>query len=112
MNNVTKTAIHKKLTDDELDELIEEATVDCYDDSECISGFASMIEDNLEFPFSAKVIGEDVMVTGVTQEKDEVLAECERKDKKYTVNILNVEFTSPVKGIEWLDAYKKWKGWQ
>ncbi|SRR5258708_25902929 len=103
---------HKKLNDDELDDLIEEATIDCYDDSECLSGFAVMIGDNLEFPFLAKVIGEEVTVTGVTDKSGEILAECERKGKRYTVDILNVEFISPVKGTGWIDAYRKWKGCQ
>ncbi len=49
-----QNARSKLLTDEELEELIEEATVDCYDESECLSGFAVMIEDNLEFPFVAK----------------------------------------------------------
>jgi hypothetical protein len=99
----------KILTDEELEKLIEEAIVDCCDESECLSGFAVMIEDNLEFPFVAKVIGEEVIVTGVTEEKDRILAECERKGKKYNIDILDLEFTSPVKGSEWIDAYKKWK---
>ncbi len=101
----------KILTDKELKELIEEATVDCYDESECLSGFAVMIEDNFEFPFVAKVVGEEVIVTGVTEEKDRILAECERKGKKYDIDIQDIEFTSLVKGGEWVDAYKKWKGW-
>lgn len=63
----------KTLTDEELEELIEEATVDCYDESECLSSFAVMIEDNLEFPFVAKVIGEEITVTGVTEEKNRIL---------------------------------------
>jgi len=100
----------KILTDEELEELIEEATVDCYDESECLSGFAVMKEENLEFPFVAKVIGEEVIVTGVTEGKDNILAECERKGKKYNIDILDIEFTSLVKGSEWIDAYKKWKG--
>ncbi len=101
----------KILTDEELEELIEEATVDCYDESESLSGFVIMIEDNLEFPFVAKVIGEEVIVTGVTEEKDKILAECERKGKKYNIDIQDIEFTSLLKGSEWIDAYKKWKGW-
>ncbi len=107
-----KQNVHSEiLTDEELEELIEEATVDCHDESECLSGFAVMIEDNLEFPFVAKVIGEEVTVTGVTEEKDNILAECERKGKKYNIDILDIEFTSMIKGSEWVDAYKKWKGW-
>ncbi len=101
----------KILTDEELEELIEEATVDCHDESECLSGFVVMIEDNLDFPFVAKVIGEEVTVIGITEGRDNILAECERKGKKYDVDILDIEFTSMVKGSEWIDAYKKWKGW-
>ncbi len=109
--NKKQNVSSKKLTDKELEKLIEEATVDCYDESECLSGFAVMMEDNLEFPFTAKVIGEEVIVTGVTEEKDKILAKCERKGKKYNIDILDIEFTSLVKGSEWIDAYKKWKGW-
>ncbi len=110
MNKKNKTK--KQLSEEELNELIEEATVDCYDDYECLTGFATMIDDNLDFPFSAKVVGGDVMVTGAAEERDEILAACERKGKKYTVNILNIEFTSPVKGEEWVAAYKKWRGYK
>ena len=34
-----------------LEELIEEATVDCYDEEEQHSGLLTMIEDDVVFPF-------------------------------------------------------------
>ncbi|MDR6598403.1 hypothetical protein ACFFSW_21435 [Saccharothrix longispora] len=34
-----------------LDELIAEATVDCCDDSECVTGFHAMIGEHLTVPF-------------------------------------------------------------
>ena len=40
-----------ELSEKELDALVEEATVDAYNEEEQLSGFAVMIEDNLEIPF-------------------------------------------------------------
>ena len=34
-----------------LDAMIAEATVDCYNDSECVTGFHTMIDEYLEVPF-------------------------------------------------------------
>ena len=48
---------HAGLSDDELDALVEEATVDAYGDEEQLGGFAVMIEDNLEVPFETTVLG-------------------------------------------------------
>lgn len=45
--------------------LIGEATVDCYNESEALVGFFTMIEDHLEVPFATVVLGVDVKVTGV-----------------------------------------------
>ena len=45
-----------------LDKLIEEATVDCYGDSEQITGFHVMLEEHLDLPFKTKVLGLDVTV--------------------------------------------------
>ncbi|EKE14812.1 MAG: hypothetical protein ACD_12C00286G0002, partial [uncultured bacterium] len=41
----------------QLDNLIEEATVDCYDEYECLAGFSSYLGDKLLFPFSAQIVG-------------------------------------------------------
>ncbi|HYK88841.1 MAG TPA: hypothetical protein VE398_08730 [Acidobacteriota bacterium] len=45
-----------------LDELIEEATVDCYNESEQISGLFTMMEDNLAVPFKTRLLGVEVTV--------------------------------------------------
>lgn len=39
-----------------LDRLIEEATVDAYDESEQATGFFNMIEENFALPFSTIVL--------------------------------------------------------
>ena len=38
-------------SDARLDELIEQATVDCYNEEEQITGLFTMIEDNIAVPF-------------------------------------------------------------
>ena len=42
--------------------LIEEGTVDCYNEYEEYSGLLTMIQDNVKCPFKAKVVGEEVEV--------------------------------------------------
>jgi len=39
----------------DLESLIEEATVDCYDEEECRIGFLTMLQDNIQTPFEAKL---------------------------------------------------------
>ena len=58
-----------ELSEEELDALVEEATVDAYDDEEQLGGFAVMIEDNLEMPFETTGLGVMVTVNGITQNR-------------------------------------------
>lgn len=46
-----------------LEELIDEATVDCYGEEEENTAFLTMIEEHVGCPFRAKVVGEMVDVT-------------------------------------------------
>ena len=101
----------KKLTDEELEELIEEATIDCYGEYEQINGFTCTLEDKLTFPFPAKVVGEEVEVMGIDMRGDEVIAVCKRKGKKHTVNVLDLEIDpNKIKGYKWIEAYRIWRG--
>ena len=58
-----------ELSEEELDALVEDATVDAYKDEEQLGGFAVMIEDNLEMPFETTVLGVMVTVNGVAQNR-------------------------------------------
>ena len=51
-----------KTSDAELDSLIDEATVDAYDESEQIIGFHTMLSESLETPFKTQVLGVEVRV--------------------------------------------------
>jgi hypothetical protein len=67
-----------ELSDEELDALVEEATVDAYGDDEQLGGFAVMIEGNLEVPFDTTVLGIAVTARKVTQTESGIVADCVR----------------------------------
>lgn len=46
-------------------EMIEEATVDAYDESEQATGWFTMFEEHLELPFETKVLGAPVTVVRI-----------------------------------------------
>src|SRR5437879_7609217 len=48
-----------------LEEMIEEATVDCYNESEQLMGWLTAIGDNLAVPFETTVLGVPVVVDRV-----------------------------------------------
>ena len=65
-----------KLSARKLDKMIEEATVDCYDELEQASGFYTMIEDHLAVPFATQVLGVEVSVVGVEMDDTEASKQC------------------------------------
>jgi len=95
-----------------LRELIEEATVDCYNEEEQEQGLLTMIEDNLVCPFSAKVLGETVEVTELRQPPSGpgLKAVCQYKGKEHLIDITSLEWPKQKpKGFEWLEAYLAWR---
>src|SRR4051812_3080842 len=95
-----------------LDELIAEATVDCYNDSECVTGFYTMIEDHLVVPFRTTVLETDVTVVGIDLSEDEqVTAVCTRGRSRQRVPILDLPLPAPPpEGGEGIEAYRRWAG--
>jgi hypothetical protein len=100
----------KRLMDDELAEMIEEAIVDAYGPSEQISGFYTKIEDHLELPFSTKILGVDVVVEKIDLTRsDEIVASCKRGRERQTIPILDLPLPTPApKGAAWIEAYRHW----
>jgi hypothetical protein len=54
-----------ELGDAELDELVEQATVDAYDDEEQLTGLYTMLAEHLAVPFKTVVLGVEVTVKKV-----------------------------------------------
>jgi hypothetical protein len=95
-----------------LEELIEDACVDAYNESEQATGFYTWIEENVTFPFPAEVIGESVTVMGVgfDREGEQLEAICRRKGRDYRVSLEHVEWVGEgPAGAERIEAYKLWK---
>jgi Calcium binding len=98
-----------ELSEEELDALVEQATVDAYNDEEQLGGFAVMIEDNLEIPFETTVLGVMVTVKDVTQTESGIVADCVRDGQHLAISILDLPLPEPPpKGAEWIAAYRHW----
>jgi hypothetical protein len=97
-----------------LDELIEEAIVDCYNESEQVSGFFCMLEDQLAVPFTTKLLGEEIIVEKIDiTEEDQIVAICRRGRNRQRISILDLPLPSPgLAGAEWIEAYRHWARWR
>lgn len=96
-----------------LDELIEEATVDCYNDSEQVTGLFTMIEEHLALPFQTTVLGIPVTVAHVdVTTADQIVAICRREEHRHTIPVLQLPVPDPPPdGWEWIEAYRRWARW-
>jgi hypothetical protein len=94
----------------ELDRLIEEATVDAYDEEEQATGFFSMIEESLALPFVTSLLGVEVSVVAVDLHDDNrLIAVCERGGQRQRINLADLPIPSPPPaGAEWIAAYRRW----
>jgi hypothetical protein len=77
------------LTKAELDAMIEEATVECHDEEERLTGFATMVENNLEVPFGTTVLGVKVTVSGVTYASHGLVADCARRRHRQAIHVFD-----------------------
>ena len=86
----------RRLSERELENMVEEATVDAYDESEQAVGFFTIIEDNLALPFDTVVLGVDVTVEKLDlANRGEIVAVCRRGRERQTVPLLDLPFLSP-----------------
>ncbi len=90
--------------------MIEEATVDCYNESEEVCGWFTMIDENLAVPFEAVVLGVAVTVDRIDMtETDQIVAICLRGRYRQSVPILDLPLPIPPPGgAEWVEAYRLW----
>jgi hypothetical protein len=97
------------LSEAELNAMIEEATVDCNDEEEALTGFATLVEENLEVPFETTVLGVTVTVTGVTHTSHGLVADCARGRHRQEIHLLDLPLPKPPpKGADWIAAYRRW----
>ena len=95
-----------------LEAMVAEATVDCYNEDERVTGLFTVIEDNLGLPFQTTVLGIAVAVVGVDlNASGQIVAICSRDGLRQAIPILDlaIPVPSPV-GAEWIEAYRRWNG--
>ncbi len=94
----------------ELDRLVEEATIDCYNEAEQLGGLYTMIEENLALPFETQVLGVLVLVEWIDlTDYDEIVAVCRRGRKRQRIPLIDLPLPSPPPpGAEWIAAYRHW----
>jgi len=92
--------------------LIEEATVDCYNESEQATGLFTVLEDNLAVPFETSILGLTVVVERVElNTRDQIVAICRRDQLRQAIPIVDLPMPTPApEGAEWIAAYRHWLG--
>jgi len=98
----------------DLDHLIEEITVDAYNDDEKLWAFRQAFEDNVALPSDGFVIGEPVSVIEIDYDGNErrgLTARCRREDgSEHVVAASEVMLPQSSRGTRHLAAYRKWLG--
>jgi hypothetical protein len=92
--------------------MVGEATVDCHDEDEQVTGLHAMIVDNLAVPFQTQVLGVDVTVQDIDlTSSGQIVALCCRGRFRQAISILDVALPTPQPtGAEWIEAYRHWAG--
>ncbi|WP_235029125.1 calcium-binding protein [Streptomyces sp. 3213.3] len=94
----------------ELDELVEQATVDAYDDEEQLTGLYTMLAEHLVVPFKTFVL----RVEGTVKKVDllpgsQIVAVCTRGKHRQAIGVLDLPLPDPAPdGAEWIEAYRHW----
>jgi hypothetical protein len=94
--------------DPELDNLIAEITVDCYDDDEQLAAFENAFDD-ADFPCPGTVIGEDVEVLSVStsDSRRELIATCQHNGRRHDIALLDVNLHTDSPTSRLLAAYRR-----
>ncbi len=85
---------------------LEEATVDAYDEYEQYTGLLTMVQDQVVFPFRARVLGEEVEMEWAEDDEFRLDLVCERGGKQHRIEARSVELIPPLPdGHLYLAAY-------
>ena len=89
---------------------MDDAMCDAYDEQEQLSGFFTIIEDSIKAPCEARVAGTPVSVLGVDMTDTRILAICKRAHvrTKYRIDIRDVTIDPKTPVSECIDAYRRW----
>ena len=108
--SMTKPKKRARPTPARIRTMIEESTVDAYGRSEEMTGWATMIGDQLDLPFETVVLGVVVNVVTIDLGRDDSLvAICQRGRTKQRVALEDLPLPKTRRrGAEWIYAYRVW----
>src|SRR5436190_568585 len=94
----------------QLDQLIDEITVDCHDEDEQLMGFESAFDEEANFPCPGTVVGAPVEVLHIGRSdcRRELIATCARAGKRYEIALLDVDIHADPNIGRLLAAYRRW----
>ena len=94
----------------DLDSLIAEITVDCYDDDEQLVAFEAAFDNDATLPCPANALGEEVRVIsiGMADGRRELIATCEHNGRPHQVALLDVEINGDPTTNTLVAAYRRW----
>ena len=97
----------------DVEQALEQATVDAYDEYEQHTGLLTMVQDQVVFPVRARVRGEEVDVVDMEWPEDDEFGldfVCERGGKRHGIAARSVELIPPLpEGHLYLAASLAWK---
>jgi hypothetical protein len=96
-----------------LQELLDEAIVDCYDEEEEFSGVLVTLMDNMNFPLQAKLLNDVVEVIGLDEGRSSlrrgIVAQVRKGEREHRVGLSELTFIDPdPASAEWLAMYHYW----
>jgi Calcium binding len=96
----------------DLDNLIDEITVDSHDEDEQLMGFEAAFDEDASFPCHGNVIGEEVEVLSVSRgdNRSELIATCQRGGRRYEVALLDIHINADATTSRLIAAYRHWTG--
>jgi len=101
----------RRETNRDLDELIDEITVDCYDEDEQLQGFENAFDEHGGLPVSGTVVGErvDIVRIGQGDGRRELIATCRRAGRRYEIALLDVaDIKADPQTTRLVAAYRRW----
>jgi len=87
---------------------------DCYNASEVVTGWFTMIEESLAVPFETRIRGVPVTVECIAlSDADQIVAVCSRSRDRQTLSILDLPLPRRrPEGSDWIEAYRNSLGGQ
>ena len=99
--------------EERLQALIDEATIDCYDEEEQFWGMLAVLDSELNFPLAGTLIGEQLALIGTDGNASSshrgIVARVLYKDQVYSVSLADLQITgADSRSAEWVAAYRYW----